>query len=295
MSENLLSRIRHLPASMPSERGPLSADVYAIRGETAWWIFDVGACDEAADFINSLPCEVSAGDSIAGESSAGESRDGTARRLHQDAVPLKKNIVISHFHRDHFFNLSRIHFDNLYVGRETFRHCDETIRALVVRDASRGASCDRSPRSQSFSSSVTVVESPLQFDDGIRVQIMPIPSSHAKGSLMLTVSDAAPARGSGDAPTRGAVDATSRDVYTASDSIAFLGDSTYPTVGHGGPDFYNVQLLYQQIQFLRGCSAQRFVMSHRRLVPWEKESVLQLLESYYSQRQPNKNVIEVSR
>lgn len=206
---------------MPSETSPLSADVYAIRGETAWWIFDVGACDEAADFINNLPC----GGVVPG------------------SAPLKKNIVISHFHRDHFFNLSRVKFDNLYVGRETYRHCDENIR---VRSGTQ------------------VVESPLLFDDGLQIRIEPIPSSHAKGSLMLTVGES-----------------------------AFLGDSTYPTVNHNGPDFYNVQLLYQQIQFLKGCSAQHFVMSHRRFSPREKETVLQLLENFYAMRQSHKNVIEV--
>ena len=230
---------------MPSETNPLSADVYAIRGDTAWWIFDVGASDGAVDFINNLPCGNPA------------SVPGAAQHLHQDAAPLKKNIVISHFHRDHFFNLSRVHFDNLYVGRETFRHCDETIRAR---------------------SGTQVVESPLQFEDVLRFRIEPIPSSHAKGSLILSVG--------GDVPARDALDAT---------EIAFLGDSTYPTVGHGGPDTYNVQLLYQQIQFLRSCPAQLYYMSHRRFVPREKESVLQVLEGYYAQRQPNKNLIEVFR
>lgn len=246
MPSNLQSRILHLPASMPSETSPLSADVYAIRGETAWWIFDVGACDEAADFINNLPC------------------DG--------AAPLKKNIVISHFHRDHFFNLPRVHFDNLFVGRETFRHCDENIRTLGSRDPSCG-------NSQPSRRSVTVVESPLQFEDGLKICIEPIPSSHAKGSLMLTVDDDVPDCDCCGEQSRGA--------------IAFLGDSTYPTVNHNGPDFYNVQLLYQQIQFLKGCSAQHFVMSHRRFSPREKETVLQLLENFYAMRQSHKNVIEV--
>lgn len=223
MSGNLQSRILHLPASNPSETSPLSADVYAIRGETAWWIFDVGACDEAVDFINNLPCDIVV--------------DGGEK------VSLKKNVVISHFHADHFVNLPRIQFDKLYVGRETFRHCDATIRARA---------------------GVHVVDSPLAIDDGLQIRIEPVPCSHAKGTLVLTV-----------------------------DSFAFLGDSTYPTVNHNGPDFYNVQLLYQQIQFLKGCSAQRFVMSHRRFSPLEKETVLQLLENFYAMRQSHKNVIEV--
>jgi len=231
MQENLQSRILHLPASGPSDRSPLSADVYAIRGETAWWIFDVGACDEAADFIDGLPCEAAVQSS--------------------SAQPLKKNIVISHFHRDHAFNLSRVKFDNLYVGRETYRHCDETLRAR---------------------NGVMVVESPMEFDDGMRVRVAPIPNSHAKGSLIMAVC----------APE-------------AADAYAFLGDSTYPTVGHGRPDSYNVQVLLEQIKFLRDYDARYFYMSHRRFIPKEKNSILQVLESYYAMREPNKNLIELSR
>lgn len=259
---------------MPSETTPLSADVYAIRGDAAWWIFDVGACDEAADFINNLPCGVSVESPF----------EGTALHLHQDAAPLKKNIVISHFHRDHFFNLSRVKFDNLYVGRETYRHCDETIRALGFRGSSLLSGC-----TQPFRRSVTIVESTLQFEDGLRFRIEPIPSSHAKGSLMLTVGDDVPARNANgcDGSARDALDSICET------GVAFLGDSTYPTVNHKGPDFYNVQLLYQQIQFLRKCSAQHFVMSHRRFVSLEKETVLQLLGNFYAQRQSHKNVIEV--
>lgn len=154
-------------------------------------------------------------------------------------------------------------------------HCDETIR---VRE------------------DVTIVESPLQFEDGLRIQIEPIPSSHAKGSLMLTLGGVT-SRESPDTRNIASCGAANRDepdVQKKSD-IAFLGDSTYPTVGHGKSDSYNVQLLYQQIQFLRGCSAQQFYMSHRRFSPREKESILQVLESYYALRLPNKNVIEVSR
>jgi len=228
MQENLQSRILHLPASGPSDRSPLSADVYAIRGETAWWIFDVGACDEAADFINGLPCATS-----------------------NVAQSLKKNIVISHFHRDHAFNLSRVKFDSLYVGRDTYRHCDETLRGH---------------------NGVTVVESPMEFDDGMRVRVAPIPNSHAKGSLVMAVG-----------------------IPGVTETYAFLGDSTYPTVGHGRPDSYNVQILFDQIKFLRDYDARYFYMSHRRFIPKEKNSILQVLESYYAMREPNKNLVELSR
>ena len=47
----LTDRIQYLQMS----NDPLSADVIAVRGDRAWWIFDVGACDEAAQFINALP------------------------------------------------------------------------------------------------------------------------------------------------------------------------------------------------------------------------------------------------
>ena len=214
----LTDRIQYLQVSYE----PLSADVVAVRGDSAWWIFDVGACDEAVDFINSLP----------------RSSEGSAH--------LKKNIVISHFHRDHLLNVVRhcngevsLDFDTLYVGS----HASKVVGEISDREK-------------------ITVTSPLSFDDGVQIQILPMMNSHAKGSLALIVDD-----------------------------YVFLGDATYPMVGHGTPDVYNVQILEQQIKLLKSLTPTHFCLSHKRGLVRDKTSVIQFLESVYARRQKNENYI----
>ena len=216
---------------------PLSADVVAVRGDSAWWIFDVGACDEAVDFINALPRHPVSENIALHEN--GECAGAAA-------VPLKKNIVISHFHRDHLLNVVRrcngevsLDFDTLYVGAYTSKTFGE-IEGVAKN----------------------VVMEPLAFDDGVQIQILPMPNSHAKGSLALIVDD-----------------------------YVFLGDATYPMVGHGEPDVYNVQILEQQIKLLKSLNASRFCLSHKRGLVRDKTSVIQFLESVYARRQKNENYI----
>ena len=216
----LNDRIQYLQVSYD----PLSADVVAVRGDSAWWIFDVGACDMAVDFINALP----------------------RNPANDDAVSLKKNIVISHFHRDHLLNVVRhcngevsLDFDTLYVGS----HASKVVGEMSDREK-------------------VVVTSPLSFDDGMRIEILPIPNSHAKGSLILVVDD-----------------------------FVFLGDATYPMVGHGEPDVYNVQILGEQIRFLKSLAQTRFCLSHNRGLVRDRNSVIQFLESVYARRQKNENYI----
>ena len=227
----LTDRIRYLQMSYE----PLSADVVAVRGDSAWWIFDVGACDEAVDFINALP-----------RSSESSTHLDTSECIKNATVPLKKNIVISHFHRDHLLNVVRhcngevsLDFDTLYVGS----HASKVVGEMSGREK------------------ITVTSS-LSFDDGVQIQILPMPNSHAKGSLALIADD-----------------------------YVFLGDATYPMVGHGEPDVYNVQILEQQIKLLKSLNASRFCLSHKRGLVRDKSSVIQFLESVLARRQKNENYI----
>lgn len=211
---------------------PLSADVIAVRGDSAWWIFDVGACDDAAQFINELPHILV---------------DDAANLAKRDnGVRFAKNVVISHFHRDHLLNVQRmcggeisLDIDALYVGAYTSKTFGE-IEGVAKN----------------------VVMEPLAFDDGVQIQILPMPNSHAKGSLALIVDD-----------------------------YVFLGDATYPMVGHGSPDVYNVQILGEQIKLLKTLTSTRFCLSHKRGLVRDKTSVLMFLESVYARRQKNENYI----
>ena len=220
----LTDRIQYLQVSYE----PLSADVVAVRGNSAWWIFDGGASDEAVDFINALP------------------RNPVSENAATASIPLKKNIVISHFHRDHLLNVVRhcsgeisLDFDALYVGS----HASKVVGEIAGREK-------------------ITVTSPLSFDDGVHIEILTIPNSHAKGSLALIVDD-----------------------------FVFLGDATYPMVGHGEPDVYNVQILEQQIKMLKTLTPTRFCLSHKRGLVRDKTSVVQFLEFVYARRQKNENYI----
>lgn len=70
---------------LPSVCEPvLSADIFLIRGEKNNYFFDVGASDEALEFIESIKNRVA---------------------------------IISHFHADHSSNLKRLSFDAVYQGK----------------------------------------------------------------------------------------------------------------------------------------------------------------------------------
>ena len=230
----LTDRIQYLQMS----NDPLSADVIAVRGDRAWWIFDVGACDEAVQFINALP-------RIPVEEAAiPVDENGANLAACNNAARLAKNVVISHFHRDHLLNVQRMYggeisldIDALYVGAYTSKTFGE-IEGVAKN----------------------VVMEPLSFDDGVQIHILP--NSHAKGSLALIVDD-----------------------------FVFLGDATYPIVGHGAPDVYNVQILGEQIKLLKSLTPSRFCLSHKRGLVRDKTSVIQFLESVYARRQKNENYI----
>ena len=232
----LTDRIHYLQMS----NDPLSADVIAVRGDRAWWIFDVGACDEAVQFINELP-------RIPVEEAAiPVDENGANLAACNNAARLAKNVVISHFHRDHLLNVQRMYggeisldIDALYVGAYTSKTFGE-IEGVAKN----------------------VVMEPLALDDGVQIQILPMPNSHAKGSLALIVDD-----------------------------FVFLGDATYPMVGHGAPDVYNVQILGEQIKLLKSLTPSRFCLSHKRGLVRDKTSVIQFLESVYARRQKNENYI----
>ena len=86
MPITLTDRISYIPAS----HGPLSADVFMFRGDTATWLFDVGLNDASYAFI--------------------------------EALPGPKAAVLSHFHEDHTDNVKRLRLDALYGGKETVKH-----------------------------------------------------------------------------------------------------------------------------------------------------------------------------
>lgn len=92
----------------PAGEQPLSANVGIVRGERYIWLFDVGASDAAAAYLNAL--------------------DG------------EKNVILSHFHADHTANLGRVDYQTLYCGGYTRRKLGTgtaVAEPLTVQDGLR--------------------------------------------------------------------------------------------------------------------------------------------------------------
>ncbi len=144
--------------------------------------------------------------------------------------------VISHFHADHMGNLSLIRYDRLFVGAHTYK----------------------------YSHAGEVVTSPVTFTDGVNVTVLPLPSSHAKGCLALSVDD----------------------------EYVFLGDGTYPgTVGEEA--VYNRGLLQEELNVLGSIPADKCLLSHKTRFVYPKSVVIRELENVYSKRLPGEAYIKV--
>lgn len=144
-----------------------------------------------------------------------------------------KNTVISHFHPDHMANLDKIDFCEIFLGANTFKY------------AKKG----------------TVVEKEVFIEDGIKIRIFPLPSSHAKGSLGLEAGD-----------------------------FAFLGDATYATMKQGRV-CYNASVLKEEITVLKSLSAKYFLLSHDEKFIHPKDEIIKNLEEIYLKRDPKESYI----
>jgi glyoxylase-like metal-dependent hydrolase (beta-lactamase superfamily II) len=123
-----MERIAERIFRIPPQREPLSADVFIIEGEERCYIFDAGSSDAAWEAIRGLKKPVT--------------------------------FILSHFHRDHTANLSRLEGEILGGAR----------------------SCKYLGRG-------TRVDAPLTIRDGVTLLVQPCVSPHAPGCLILTVDD----------------------------------------------------------------------------------------------------------
>ncbi len=118
-------RIRQIPAS----QDPLSADVFIIEGDERCYVFDVGSSDEAWAAISALQKPVT--------------------------------VILSHFHRDHIGNMSRLSPGQTLAGARTMKYI---IGGMLV-------------------------DAPLTIRDGVSIDVRPCVSPHAPGCLIATVND----------------------------------------------------------------------------------------------------------
>ncbi len=149
-----------------------------------------------------------------------------------NSVQGKKNIVLSHFHPDHIANLPHVSYENLYVSGYT----------------------------KKYTFSGTVISNPTDFDD---IQIVPMPSCHAKGCLAMICGD-----------------------------YAFLGDGAFCKY-KGEHHLYNQQVLKTMIEFLEALPCKYVALDHEENFIQHRRSVILIYKDIYSRRKPDEPFINV--
>ena len=217
-------RINDRISYIPACEKPISGDVGIVHGDEFTYVYDTGSIPETLETLQKL--------------------EG------------KCDIVISHFHGDHTWWLTshrrgdegvapddtlsltyeRPGYRNLYVGSLTQKYIPEGIK----------------------------IEEPLIINDGVKLEIFPLPNSHCKGSLAMMVDD----------------------------EYMFIGDSSYCMM-KDGKALYNSQQLKALIDLLKEKPASRMLISHDKKFVRNKAVLIRQLESIYEHRTPDSPYIYV--
>lgn len=165
------------------------------------------------------------------------------------AIEGHKNIVLSHFHADHIGNVGRLmglsgNDITLFVSKQIQKY---------TRKFTLG-----------YKNSEILVESETLLNDGVGIRIVPMPSSHSKGCLVLEVAG----------------------------EYAFLGDSAYP-MQRDGKRVYNVQKLKEQMAVVNELHAKQLYLSHEERPIISRNAIAKFLESIYEKRDSQDVYIEV--
>ena len=80
---------------------------------------------------------------------------------HINQTVKEKVVILSHYHKDHTGNIDEIQYHNLYVGKKT----------------------------QEVIGKGTVIVDTLTIHDGVKIDVIPCPSPHTEGSLIVTVDN----------------------------------------------------------------------------------------------------------
>lgn len=234
----MLENINEYISYIPSCEMPISGEVGIIKGKKTTYLFDVGSTRECLDYLYSL--------------------EG------------KMQIVISHFHGDHTWWLTKhregekgmlpgdtlsttytpVKYEKLYIGKSTEKYLPD---GEIVTEP-------------------MVIEDETPSGTPLILKIIPMPSSHTKGCLALSVND----------------------------EYLFMGDATYckyiaESENEDGHAEYNVQKLKEQIDVLKSIEAEKCLVSHEKRFMRPKKVVIRQLEAIYERRLPGENVIKMSK
>ena len=157
------------------------------------------------------------------------------------SLPDDKVIVISHFHGDHTWWLGTHRPGDSELG------ADDNVSPCYERP--KYGKLYVSKQTAKYTGGDIVTE-PVTIEDGVKLTIAPMPSSHSKGSLALIVND----------------------------ELAFVGDATYSSSDNNGA-FYNAQLLQEEIRFLENSPASKVFLSHEKRPIKPKEVIIRQLKA----------------
>lgn len=210
-----------------SSTEPLSAEVGMIEGEQYIYLFDVGNNKAVSEYLETLP--------------------------------KPKKIILSHFHPDHIGNIGNILFEKVYVGANTEKYLQNYISNYGTESVTEFTGVLQNILGELLievkKSRYDIVLEPICIEDGVKLEIYPMPNSHAKGSLALLVNE----------------------------SYLFLGDALYSKT-KGNKYVYNAQLLKEEIELLKQLPAKFIISSHATPPVREKSIELSRLEEIYAKR-----------
>ncbi len=166
-----------------------------------------------------------------------------------DAFPKKKKIILSHFHADHTGSIGKISFEEVYAG---------PIMGKYYQYFVPGFEKEKEPEKY-----LTVTE-PVKISDGVELEICPVPSSHAKGSLLVQVNG----------------------------EYILLGDAFYSRT-KDKKAVYNVQLLKEEIRLLNELTGDKVFLSHEKRPVKAKKGIVRFLEKIYEKREQNNPYISI--
>lgn len=213
LADNKRQRINDRISYIPASENPLSSDLGIITGDRSVYIFDTGSTPQNLNFLHRLPSD--------------------------------KSIIVSHFHSDHTWWLRKHRVGDRDLPK------DDTLSIEYERPAYGRLYVSK--QSFAYTGGTDIVSEPVIIEDGVKLQILPLPCTHCKGSLALVVDD----------------------------EYVFLGDSTYPAALPSGGYGYNAQLLNSEIEVLESLNAENYLLSHDRHFVRPGHAVLRMLKATY--------------
>lgn len=170
------------------------------------------------------------------------------------------NIIISHFHRDHMSNLDRV---------MNVTATNKKINLYVSRYTSKRSNCG------------IIVEDDIRVDDGVKIHIFPVASTHSKGCLCLAVDDEAVFVGDLIYPAYKTIEDISGGEMSPGSVDKFDTRNEY----REQHKVYNVQHLKEQIDKLKTIDVKKVFLAHEKHPLIRKLVIEKFLESVYLKRE----------